>query len=172
MWSWYRLEGQQSQYLSHICLYTNIHRNIYLISLGWTRNLIVYALVCVRFVRVHWRDVELYFYRCSFDNDSAFTETDIMKKFWQNCLLWLHWNFRIWGYVLYVKHISCAITNCGQHQRAIPPPFSIVLEDLLGVNITRKLISLTLDLFFKFLLSQVTFLILFSIDFLLLQVGF
>ena len=24
--------------------------------------------------------------------------------------------FRIWGYMLYVEHISCFITNCGQHQ--------------------------------------------------------
>ena len=27
-----------------------------------------------------------------------------------------HIYFRIWGYVLHVEHVSCAITNCGKHQ--------------------------------------------------------
>ena len=72
-------------------------------------------------------------------------------------------SFRIWGYVLYVEHISCVITNCGQHQWAIPSPFSIALEALLEENTARKLLSISLDLFFKILLFQVTFLIFFSI---------
>ena len=54
------------------------------------------------------------------------------------------------------------IMNCGQHQWAIPSLFSIVLYALLEKNITRKLLSLSLDLFFKILLFQVTFLIFFS----------
>ena len=71
--------------------------------------------------------------------------------------------FRIWGYILYVEHISCVITNCGQNQWAIPSLFSIALEALLQENITRKLLSLSLDLLFKILLFKATFLVLFSI---------
>ena len=76
---------------------------------------------------------------------------------------WIIPSFQIWGYVLYVEHISCVIMNCGQHQWAILSLFSIALEDLLEENITKKLLSLSLDLFFKFLLFLVTFLIFFSI---------
>ena len=76
---------------------------------------------------------------------------------------WINPSFRIWSYVIYVEHISCVITNCGQHQWAIPSPFSIALEALLEENITRKLLLLSLDLFLKILLLQVTFLIFFSI---------
>ena len=83
MWCWYRREGQQWQHLSHICWYTNIHRKISMISPTWRRNFIVYALLCVRFLLVHLWDIELYFYRCRFDNDSAFTETD-MSSLWHN----------------------------------------------------------------------------------------
>ena len=64
--------------------------------------------------------------------------------------------------VLYVEHISCGIPNCGQHQWAIPSLFLIALEALLEEIIARKLLSLSLDLFFKILLFQVTFLIFFS----------
>ena len=76
--------------------------------------------------------------------------------------VWIIPSFRIWGYVLHVEHISCVITNCGQLQWAIPSLFSIALEALLEKNITRKLLSLSVDLFFKILLFQVTFLISFS----------
>ena len=72
-------------------------------------------------------------------------------------------SFRIRGYVLYVEHSSCVITNCGQHQWAIPSLFSITLEALLEENITKKLLSLSSDFFLKILLFQVTFLIFFSI---------
>ena len=78
--------------------------------------------------------------------------------------VWIIPSFRIWGYVLYViEHISCVIKNCGQHQWAIPSLFSTALEALQEENITRKLLSLSLDLFFKISLFQVTFLIFFSI---------
>ena len=77
--------------------------------------------------------------------------------------VWIIPSFRIRGYVLYVEHIHCVIANCGQHQWAIPSLFSIALEAFLGENITRKLLSLSLDMFFKILLFQFTFLILFSI---------
>ena len=77
--------------------------------------------------------------------------------------VWIIPSFRIWGYVLYVEHILCVITNCGQHQWAIPSHFSIALETLLEENITRKLLSLSLDLVFQILLFQVIFLIFFSI---------
>ena len=36
-------------------------------------------------------------------------------------------SFRIWDHVLHVEHISCVITNCGQHQWVIPSPLSTAL---------------------------------------------
>ena len=39
--------------------------------------------------------------------------------------VWIISSFRIWGYVLHVEHISCVITNCGQHEWVIPSHFSI-----------------------------------------------
>ena len=72
-------------------------------------------------------------------------------------------SFQIRGYVLHFEHVSCVITNCGQYQWAILSLFSIARLALLEENITRKLLSLSLDLFFKCLLCQVTFFILFSI---------
>ena len=30
--------------------------------------------------------------------------------------VWIIPSFRIWDYVLHVEHVSCVITNCGQHQ--------------------------------------------------------
>ena len=80
--------------------------------------------------------------------------------FWD---VWIIPSFRIWDYVLLVEHVSCVITNCGQHQWVIPSPLSIALQALLGENTTRKLLSLSLDFIFKILLFQVTFLIFFSI---------
>ena len=77
--------------------------------------------------------------------------------------VWIVPSFRISGYVLYVEHISCVITNCGQHQWVIPALFSIAFEALLEENITRKLLSLSLDLIFKNLIFQVTFLIFFTV---------
>ena len=76
--------------------------------------------------------------------------------------VWIIPSFRIWDYVLYVEHISCVITNCRQYQWTIPSLFSIVFGALLEENITRKLLLLSLDLFIKILLFQVTFLISFS----------
>ena len=58
-------------------------------------------------------------------------------------------------------HISCVITNCGQHQWSTPSPLLIVLRAFLGESTTRKLPSLSLDLLFKILLFQVAFLIFF-----------
>ena len=69
--------------------------------------------------------------------------------------VWIIPSFRIWDYVLYVDHISYVITNCGQHL------FWIALEALLEENITRKLLLLYLDLFFRILFFQVSFLIFF-----------
>ena len=73
--------------------------------------------------------------------------------------VWLTPSFRI---VLHVEHISCVITNCGQHQWVTPSPLSIVLQALLEENTTREL-SLSLDFSFKIVLFQVTVLIFFSI---------
>ena len=46
--------------------------------------------------------------------------------------------------MLYVKHIPYVITNCGQH----------LFSGLTGENVTRKLQSLSLDLFFIFFYSR------------------
>ena len=59
---------------------------------------------------------------------------------------WIIPSFRILDYVLHVEHVSCVITNCGQHQWVIPSPALYVLPE---ENITRKLLSLSWDLFFK-----------------------
>ena len=40
---------------------------------------------------------------------------------------WIIPSFRIWDYVLHVEHVSCVITNYGQHQWVIPSPLSIAL---------------------------------------------
>ena len=77
--------------------------------------------------------------------------------------VWIIPSFRIWDYVLHVEHVLCVITNCDQHQCVIPSPLSIGLQALLEENTTRKLLSLSLDLFFKIMLFQVAFLIFFSI---------
>ena len=42
-------------------------------------------------------------------------------------VVWIIPSFRIWDYMLRVGHISCVITNCGQHQGVIPSPLSIAL---------------------------------------------
>ena len=52
---------------------------------------------------------------------------------------------------------------CGQHQWAFHSFFTIALEDLLEENISRKLLSLCLDLFANFLIFQGTFLIFFCV---------
>ena len=77
--------------------------------------------------------------------------------------VWINPPFWIWDYVLHVGHVSCVITNCGQHQWVIPSPLSIALKAFLEENPTRKLLSLSSDLFFKSLLFQVAFLIFVSI---------
>ena len=66
---------------------------------------------------------------------------------------WIIPSFRIWDYVLHVEHVSCVITNCGQHQWVIPSPLSIALKVLLEENTTRKLLSLSLHLYSEFCYS-------------------
>ena len=82
--------------------------------------------------------------------------------------VWIIPSFWIWGYVLHVEHISCVIINSDQHQWVIPFPLSIALQALQEENTTRKLLSLSLDWFFKILLFHVAFLIFFSIAIFLL----
>ena len=53
--------------------------------------------------------------------------------------VWIIPSFRIWDYVLHVEHISCVITNCGQHQWVIPFPLSIALQALLEENTTTTI---------------------------------
>ena len=72
--------------------------------------------------------------------------------------VWIIPYFQVWDYVLHVEHIPCVITNCGQHQWVIPS-LSIGLWALLEENATRKLLSLSLDLFVKILQFQVAFLL-------------
>ena len=76
--------------------------------------------------------------------------------------VWIIPSFQIWDYVLNIEHFSCVITNCGQHQWVIPS-LSIAFLALLEEINTRKLLSLSLDLFLKLLLFQVASLIFFSI---------
>ena len=89
------------------------------------------------------------------------------RQFWPqpSCLpsgcCWL-WAMHVSLVQLHVEHISCVIMNCGQHQWVIPSPLNSSLS-LTGGNIIRKLLFLFLNLFFKILLIQVTFLIFFSI---------
>ena len=40
---------------------------------------------------------------------------------------WIIPSFQIWDYVLHVEHVSCVITNCGQHQWVIPSSLLIAL---------------------------------------------
>ena len=76
--------------------------------------------------------------------------------------VWIIQSFQIWGHVLHVEHMACVITNCGQHQWVILFPLSIALWSLQEENTTGNLLSPSLDLFFKILLFQITFLIFFS----------
>ena len=67
--------------------------------------------------------------------------------------VWIIPSFWIWGYVLFVEHISCVITNCDQHQWVIPS-LSIALEALLEENINRKLLFLYISV--RFVLQNLT----------------
>ena len=75
--------------------------------------------------------------------------------------VWIIPSFQIWGYMLHVEHVSCVITNHGQHQWVIPSPSLNSSLCMLEENVIRKLLSLSLELFFKILLFQVAFLIFF-----------
>ena len=77
--------------------------------------------------------------------------------------VWIIPSFQIGGSVLYIEHISCLIMACGLHQPVISCHFSITFEALLEENVMRKLLSPSLDLFFKMFLFQVTFPVFFSI---------
>ena len=76
--------------------------------------------------------------------------------------VWIIPSLWIWDYVLHVEYVSCVITNCGQHQWAIPSPLNSSLG-IAGGKHNQKLLSLSLDLFFEILLFHVAFLIFFSI---------
>ena len=74
--------------------------------------------------------------------------------------VWIIPSFRIWCCMLSTFHVASRFVA------SISGPsllfFLIALEALLEEIIARKLLSLSLDLFFKILLFQVTFLIFFS----------
>ena len=61
--------------------------------------------------------------------------------------VWIIPSFRIWGYVLYVEHISCVIINCGQHQWVIPSPRSIDLYGNLGHAEGKHYLKITISIF-------------------------
>ena len=67
--------------------------------------------------------------------------------------VWIIPSFRIWSYVLYVEHISCVITNCGQHQWAISSLFSIVREENITGRKHNQKITIAL---FRFVLQNFT----------------
>ena len=62
--------------------------------------------------------------------------------------VWIIPSFRIWGYVLHVEHVSCVITNWPISVSHTFSSLNISLG-LTGGNIIMKLLSLSLDLFFK-----------------------
>ena len=48
-------------------------------------------------------------------------------------------NMGIWDYVLHIEHVSCVITNCGQHQRVTPSPLSITILFFAGGKHYQKI---------------------------------
>ena len=50
--------------------------------------------------------------------------------------VWIIPSFQLWGHMLHVEHISCVITNCGQHHWVIRSPLLITLLAVLEENIT------------------------------------
>ena len=84
-----------------------------------------------------------------------------------NCFKYHHWGclnepiVQIWDYVLHNEHVSCVITNCGQHQWVICPPFSIVpalLEETLSEKYYPYIQTCCLEFCSSRLLSLYTFL--------------
>ena len=84
---------------------------------------------------------------------------------WVSCILNLwryvyHRSFQLNLFITPFVFISSLIfTKCGQHLWVIISPLSINPQALLEEKITRQLLSLSLDLFFKIFLFQVAFLI-------------
>ena len=82
--------------------------------------------------------------------------------------VWIIQSFRIWGYVLHVEDVSRVITNCDQHQWAIPSLFSIALKALPGETLPENcypyLQTCSSKCCYSMLLSQYSFL---SLSFLL-----
>ena len=64
---------------------------------------------------------------------SILTHICVTRPQWVNIFMattgddWIIPSFRIWDYMLHVEHVSCVITNCGQHQWVIRSPLSIAL---------------------------------------------
>ena len=77
---------------------------------------------------------------------------------------WIIPSFWIWVYVLHVGHISCVITNCGQHQWVtVSHPFSS-LNSSLGFAGGKRYHKITISVFrLDLLLFQVAFLKFYSI---------
>ena len=74
--------------------------------------------------------------------------------------VWITSSFRIWGYVLHVEHMSCVITNYGEHQWDIPSLFSIDFRPCW-----KKTSICIFSVVFQNLLFQATFLIFFAVLF-------
>ena len=71
--------------------------------------------------------------------------------------IWIIPFFLTWCYVLHVGHVSCVITNWGQRQESSLLLSQYFCRPYWRKN-TRKLLSLSLDLFFKIYFSRLLFL--------------
>ena len=71
--------------------------------------------------------------------------------------VWIITSLRMWGFVLHVEHMSCFITNCGQHQRLIRSRSSMILYALPGKTLPDNMLSLSLELFPKVCSSRLLF---------------
>ena len=148
-------------------IYTDFHNCTYVLSVNFdiTNGNVVISPISVPFVYKSISILYLWVGVGGFSNVVA-TFNYVGESFNQFMAttedVWIIPSFRSWDYV-HVEHISCVITNYGQHHWVIPSPLLIALLALLEENTTRKLLSLSLDLFFKILLFEVAFLILFSV---------
>ena len=139
--SWYyHVKGSVEYQCNSFCSrYLTRHEQCPIKCTGKTTKVVYRELWDISFSKV----VATYGHACGSFNLFMATTGDV----------WIIPYFRIWHYVLHVEHVSCVITNCGQHQWVIPSHLSITLLALLEENITRKLSSLSLDFCHSRLLS-------------------
>ena len=79
--------------------------------------------------------------------------------------VWIIPSFRIWDHVLHVEHVSCVITNCGQHWWVILSPLNNCLGfaggkhyQKINIAIFRfVLLNFTIPDYFPYILSIAVF---------------